>query len=155
MRPLMQGGERVFVKRVFQDEMQFGDIIVFRRAGQLTVHRVIDRRVIEEQTYFFKKGDATLQSSLVPESSLIGKVLVISKLKGNIHVSSRWGCSIQKLLGYVSCFSLNFWIPFERFISLFRNISCSRYYLPTYCRFFPLSRILIASLLPYQKQSEF
>ena len=153
MRPLMREGDQVLVESTRQDAVHFGDIVVFERTGQLTVHRVIGKRVVGRQMNIIEKGDATLQPSLVPAVSIIGKVLVVRKSGGDIHVASRWGYAVQRLLACISRFSLGLWAPLEN-STLYRYVLVSLHFRTTYSRFFSLIRMLVICLLPCRRQTE-
>ena len=73
MWPLITKGDRVLVEKTSWDRVRFGDIIVFRRAGNLAVHRALGKRTMSGKAYLLEKGDAILWSTLVPAEDLVGR----------------------------------------------------------------------------------
>jgi len=79
MHPILNIGDQVLVEKTVINDIRLADIIVFKRNGKLTIHRVLGRYDLGEERYFLEKGDATHLTSLVPVKSVIGRVSVIKK----------------------------------------------------------------------------
>jgi signal peptidase I len=106
MYPVIRRGDQVLVERARPDKVRFGDIVVFRQDEKLTVHRVIGKRKVGDEYHFQEKGDASLQSSLVPPKGIIGRVVNIRKQDKTILVISGPGRLLQLILACISCTSL-------------------------------------------------
>jgi|GEM_PF-2248816 len=81
MAPLLQIDDKVLIRSIKPDEINFGDIIVFKDADRLVVHRVIRKYhhgVCEGYT-FLQKGDATTTAEISSEEDVVGKVVSINK----------------------------------------------------------------------------
>jgi signal peptidase I len=146
MHPLMRAGDRVFIENISREKVRFGDMVVFNRGGQLIIHRVLGRRVIDRQRYILEKGDATLRSSLVPASSIIGRVSLITRSKGTSGVLSGRGRVAQLMLAAVSYTSIYLWAVLGH--------GLARRWQRHYSGFFWLLRLLIIQAIPGQRQPE-
>lgn len=61
MRPFLDyGANGIRVVPVNESEVEVGDIVSFRHAGVLVVHRVVDKGIDEEGVWFEVRGDANL-----------------------------------------------------------------------------------------------
>lgn len=89
MRPLMEVGDVVTVRKIKPVEIRIGDITAFEDGGNVIVHRVIGKSRSHGQLYFRHIGDASFVSRLVSGTTLIGRVIVIEKERGNIRLDSR------------------------------------------------------------------
>lgn len=58
MEPTIPIGSIVVAKRVNPDDVKVSNIIVFQRSNTKTLHRVIDKIVVNGSYYFKTKGDA-------------------------------------------------------------------------------------------------
>ena len=109
MCPVIKKGDRVLVEKVAWDRIRFGDVIVFRKAGNLTVHRVLGKRKIDGGCYLLEKGDAVLWSSLVPVEEVVGRVRSIESSGRITDAVSGYGRFLQMSLACQSYISLHVW----------------------------------------------
>lgn len=74
MEPNVPVGSLVLAKKITPQDVQTGDIIVFRRGGSVVTHRVVENQKEEQQ--FITKGDANDSKDLqpIPYSDLVGIV---------------------------------------------------------------------------------
>ncbi len=79
MEPTLQSGDLVIViKKVSAEDINVGDVIVYRRGGTLIIHRVLR---VEDDTLITKGDNNWLPDPPVRFQSVIGKVL---GLGGNV-----------------------------------------------------------------------
>ncbi|MAG79243.1 signal peptidase I [Candidatus Pacearchaeota archaeon] len=58
MMPVLDyGANGIRIKPTNEDSINIGDIVSFKKAGSLIVHRVIEKGIDEDGTYFITKGD--------------------------------------------------------------------------------------------------
>ena len=59
MEPNLYAGDIVFVNtNIDFEDVEIGDVIIFKHKGMNIIHRVIETMTINEKTYFKTKGDA-------------------------------------------------------------------------------------------------
>ena len=59
MEPNLYAGDIVFVNtNIDFEDVEIGDVIIFKHRGMNIIHRVIEIMTINEKTYFKTKGDA-------------------------------------------------------------------------------------------------
>ena len=59
MEPNLYAGDIVFVNtNIDFEDVEIGDVIIFKHKGMNIIHRVIETTTINEKTYFKTKGDA-------------------------------------------------------------------------------------------------
>ena len=147
MRPLVQRGDRVLVEKAFPDKVRFGDIAVFRRNGQLIIHRVLGKREFIGKHHFLEKGDAILHTSLVPANNIIGRVSVIKNSDRTIRTLSGSGRICQLTLACISYTSLWLWRVLEYCLTRGERAAYNHRWETAYHRFFSLlRRIVVRSL---------
>ena len=80
MVPTIDAGDIVVTYKNDKDLYNTGDIITFVREGSAATitHRVVDVSILNGQRYYQTKGDhnASIDTSLVPASNVIGRVAV-------------------------------------------------------------------------------
>lgn len=135
MAPAIKEGDRVLVERVHWEEARFGDIVVFRRADMLVVHRVLGRRFRAGRSYLVEKGDAVLWLGLVPGEDVLGRVRSIQNSRGTGNALSGAGRALQLTLAFQSYACLQVWgtiewlrrlahLPYSpRFAAAYRRLS--------------------------------
>ncbi len=78
MSPHAQAGDAVLLKEASRDDINVGDVIAFHplRSEGLTMHRVIDVRMVDGKLHFRTKGDAnaTPDPNLAPAANMLGRV---------------------------------------------------------------------------------
>jgi len=143
MHPILNIGDQVLVEKVFIDNVRSADIVVFKRNGKLTIHRVLGKQNFGEESYFLEKGDATHLASFIPAKSVIGRVRVIKKKYRTIHTISGGGRILQLLFSYISYTSMKFWLILEFCLTRGRRTTCQPRYPELYNKFFSLFNRLI------------
>jgi len=78
MSPYLQTGDAVFVIKTRSEEIEEGDLIVFKRENETYVHRAI----IKEKDKFYEVGDNQILGSWVDLNFPLGKVVSIERKEG-------------------------------------------------------------------------
>jgi signal peptidase I len=144
MSPMIRSGDQVLVERTGYDNLRFGDIIVFKNDKRLIVHRIIGKREVGGEYYLLEKGDAVLQSSLVPPKQIIGRVVNIRKQGKTILVISGFGRLFQLILACISYTSLRLSVMLKNILFWRKHISHKQRYDLAYRRtIFFLYRIVL------------
>ncbi len=79
MRPALEIGDTVRVRRVEPSKIRAGDIVAFRDGGNVFVHRIVRVDRANGSASFYQMGDAGGISQIVPADRIIGKVAAINK----------------------------------------------------------------------------
>ena len=79
MAPLIRGGDRVLVWRVAAEQVRFGDIVVFRRNGDLVVHRVFKKQRTANGLRFSEKGDTRVTFAPISGEDIVGRVTMVER----------------------------------------------------------------------------
>jgi signal peptidase I len=79
MAPLIGSGDRVLVGKVAAEQVRFGDIVVFRRKGDLIVHRVFRKHRTANGLRFSEKGDTRFAFAPVGGEQIVGRVTMVEK----------------------------------------------------------------------------
>lgn len=107
MEPLVKPGEMILIQKVQPRSINFGDIVVFEAHGLFVAHRVIKKYISNRRMFFLQKGDNGGQAMEIPEEGVIGKVIAIEKINGQVLRTDR---GIGRYINYLlSCL---FYIPF-------------------------------------------
>jgi signal peptidase I len=109
MSPLIKEGDHVLIERVSPGHIRFGDIVVFKVAGSLAVHRALGKRHVNGIAYLREKGDAVLLSTLVPEEDVVGRVRCIRGRGGLKNLTSARGRALQMVIAAQSLAFLVVW----------------------------------------------
>ena len=104
MSPLLEPGDTVSVNKAKLQDLQKGDIIVYRANENLCVHRYIYKFKKDEYSGFIAKGDNTYCFDQLPISmeQLVGKVISIRKNKKTIDLERTSWRIINYLLASIS-----------------------------------------------------
>ena len=144
MRPMITRGERVLVERVPPEKIRFGDIVVYKSNSILVTHRVLGKHRQKGICYFLEKGDALLQTSLVPADKIIGRVNAVRRQARPSRTITFAGRILQIMLGCISYMSLKFWVVLEYSLTLGRRYSLGYRFKEAYNKCFTvLRRILV------------
>ena len=73
MEPTLRDGDGVAVVRAAREELRRGDLMVFERAGEVTVHRFLGGK----GDRFLEKGDAHALGAWRPWPEALGKVVAV------------------------------------------------------------------------------
>lgn len=74
MAPLIRPGDEVLIESVPASQVGNGDIILFRRNGELIVHRVLRKLKKAHGVYFLEQGDARHLMEAVSADMVLGRV---------------------------------------------------------------------------------
>jgi len=77
MEPFLKSGDRVVVRTVYSEQLKRGDIIAFRSAGRVIIHRLMGGRKTDKGLVYCQKGDNLGGWTWIPEEAIIGKVVSI------------------------------------------------------------------------------
>ncbi len=97
MRPAIEVGDIVIVKKVSVDEISVGDVIQYREEHYTVTHRVVDVMQNGEQKIFITKGDANdVVDDPVSGDRVVGKVVFVIPRIGLVTLMLRdllkmWG----------------------------------------------------------------
>jgi hypothetical protein len=79
MRPLIEVGDRILVKKARAKEIRPGDVILFKRDGAFVTHRLLKISEVDGKQMILQKGDAGGIPDTIPGDSVIGRVTVVEK----------------------------------------------------------------------------
>ena len=68
MVPTFERGDAVIFEKIDKEDIEEGDIIVFKKGKVLVSHRVINTKEISSKTYYITKGDANKSQDANPVS---------------------------------------------------------------------------------------
>lgn len=88
MAPLIHPGDRVLVVSIPVERVRLGDIIVFKRNGDLIVHRVLKKLRTADNIRFMEKGDGTHMSGLAGSDTVVGRVSMIQGKAKRLNLNS-------------------------------------------------------------------
>ena len=96
MWPALKQGDLILIKGVSsKEEIQIGDIIVYRNPKGFTIHRVIK---LNENT-FITKGDANnMEDAPVKYEEVIGKTVTLNNKPFRIPFIGKIGLLINKII---------------------------------------------------------
>ena len=89
MLPFLRPDDGILVKKISFSSLQPGDIVAFKRNGEIHVHRFLFRKNTDAQAILITKGDnAWVFDSPVGERDFLGKGIEIRKKHGRIRIES-------------------------------------------------------------------
>lgn len=147
MSPLIKQGYQVLVEKAPPDVLRFGDIVVFRRHGNLMTHRILGQREFDWARCFLEKGDANLRSSLVPGKNIVGRVVVIRNSSKTFKTISGSGRLLQLTLACISYSSLRLLATLDHFSIHGRSLASNHRFIMFYDRSFSLLRRIVLRLV--------
>jgi signal peptidase len=90
MVPAMKAGDLAIMQEVELETIQVGDIIQYRRYGDLVLHRVVRIEMRSEGPQFITRGDANnVDDDPVPANAVMGKVVLVVPKVGWIGMAPR------------------------------------------------------------------
>lgn len=90
MLPMLCIGDRVLVQTVEPGNIRFSDIIVFKSADKLVVHRII-KKYSSDGKSFLQKGDNARVADIVRGENIIGRVTAVNRNNKIICLNdSKW-----------------------------------------------------------------
>jgi len=84
MVPTFSKGDGVLIYKTDPDNIEIGDVLVFKRGQVVISHRIINKVNFDNKIYFYTKGDANIteDEGYVEEEDVIGKVSSVVKYIG-------------------------------------------------------------------------
>ena len=119
---LHNDGDRVVIKKV--DELNVNDIALYKRGSQLVLHRVVKvykHKSNNSKGYGFCGDNQSKIEKIIPESSIVGKVITIYRKGKQINVNN----NIYKAYSWLLFCSL----PLRKLISPLKKLR--KFYFPT------------------------
>jgi len=103
MKFLISKGDFVSVKKVPDRRLiKKGDIVVFKESSghKLIVHRVVDKKLVNNRYIFFTRGDFNIKRDLEAktEEDIIGKVFFLKKYGVKINLENRFYRIMEKII---------------------------------------------------------
>lgn len=104
MRYLITTKDKVLVRRVGPEQLNIGDIAVYRRKDtEFTLHRVISKRHENDRIVFITKADFYKHvGSPVQREQIIGKVVAVKKSLFLLRLDTAFGKAISWLMAFYS-----------------------------------------------------
>ena len=97
MRPAIEIGDTVKVRRAESSEIRAGDIVAFKDGKNIIVHRIVRVRRTNGHLDFFQMGDAGGVSQNIRADRIIGKVVTINKNGREVRLDSLKQTIIKRL----------------------------------------------------------
>lgn len=105
MQPLFRPGDRILIQHG-SDGFRRGDVLVFRMADQIVVHRLLDIRTDQNRSYLLTKGDSVLRPDpRFSSDQVLGRVIGFSRNGRDVSVMKPfwrligWSIAGGELLG--------------------------------------------------------
>jgi len=104
MRPIIEPGEKVLVRKITSAAAKRGDIVLYRACGDHIAHRLVGFLTREGEALFLAKGDAGSVPEEVAPDAVCGKVIAIEKHDGRqLRLDSFRGRLIDGYLRWKNC----------------------------------------------------
>lgn len=105
MAPLIKPEDKIIARKRALDTLKCGDIVVFKRDGELYTHRFLYKKIFNSKIKLITKGDNSL---IIDKPTLaedyLGKVVGIKKGSNIINLESALWKIISRLIGVLSYF---------------------------------------------------
>lgn len=90
MAPVLNVGDKVYVKLAAQTNYELGDIVVFSVADSLMVHRIVGRFWTPQGRLYIHRGDAAgiMAFGIVKQEHILGSAIIAQKDGKIISISS-------------------------------------------------------------------
>ncbi|MBI1883722.1 MAG: signal peptidase I [Chlamydiae bacterium] len=79
MKPLITDRTELLLQFCKPDKIHLGHIIAFRNENEMIVHRILGFSKKANKLYFIEKGDNNPLPNLIPQESLIGRIVALKK----------------------------------------------------------------------------
>jgi len=85
MRPIIDSGDMVLIRRVSASNLHRGDIVWFINTdGKVIAHRILSKHYRTGKIYFHTKGDAQVEyDPWTPAEKILGKIYKVEKSRPN------------------------------------------------------------------------
>ena len=103
MRPLIQPQNKVIVKGCKIENLEAGDIVLFKRDSQLYVHRLLNKKIQNGEVILIPKADrAHTADEPFPEEQFLGRVVGLKKNSTTLNLERQPWRVINKFLYLLS-----------------------------------------------------
>lgn len=103
MAPMISPGDRVFVQAIGDRERpRLGEIVLFRRDGQLWVHRVCGSRTRAGVRQLLEKGDRNASGTHLALGDLLGRVCQVEKKDRRLQLNTGRSRPYHVLIALIS-----------------------------------------------------
>jgi signal peptidase I len=103
MLPWVRAGDVAILREVSPHEVECGDIVLFARDSRFIVHRIVERRIRNGQSFLVTKGDANPHADgVIVPSEILGRVERIYRGDRRIDFHSREKRALGVLIARVS-----------------------------------------------------
>jgi hypothetical protein len=76
---MIRPGEQVLVSKLPAEQINIGDVMLFRRGSDLILHRVLKKWRTDSRIHFKEKGDASLTCGQVDVDNVVGKIIIMRR----------------------------------------------------------------------------
>ncbi|MBM3248181.1 MAG: signal peptidase I [Candidatus Omnitrophica bacterium] len=99
MHPVLQPGDRIFVKEYSVNSLSCGDIVVYKIKDHIIAHRFL---YIKDNSHFITQGDNTKQiDAPINNDALLGKIVMIDKNGNKIDLETKKWKTTNNILGKI------------------------------------------------------
>jgi hypothetical protein len=96
---IIKDGDLITIKRIKNEELKPGDIILYNQENNFVCHRIISRHQSDGELFYITKGDVLLQAdNPQPASQVIGKVFCIQRGGRSFSIEGK----LARWIGYCS-----------------------------------------------------
>lgn len=85
MAPLIPAGSRIEVVAPQADQLDVGQVVVFKQGDRLVAHRLLFGCPLPAPGWFLQRGDGVSQAGLVKVSDIVGLVVAVHLEHGQRH----------------------------------------------------------------------
>ncbi len=115
MAPLIMPGSTVAIRACSGNDARRGDIIVFKEGNSLTIHRLLVRIPLGNNSLIYQKGDANRFGNWIRSSLIVGIVDSVRNVSGETSTLSH-KAGKRASLGQLGCTFLNMALHYPRII---------------------------------------
>jgi signal peptidase I len=117
MLPWVRPGDIATIRKISLEQLRCGDLVLYRRAGQLIVHRIVEKRGSLGAVRYIAKGDAHLHSDGVMErDEFLGRVVRIVRGSKCIDLDAPGQLALGLLISQFSLRS-QLWFPLASLVA--------------------------------------
>jgi len=106
MNPFLWKGDRLHIRQAAPEQLRLGDLMAFRRADALIVHRFVGRVRRDGRLWLRQKGDNLRGSSLVPVEDLVGRADLVMRGERTLDLTGRAARWRNRVLGCRAWFAI-------------------------------------------------
>lgn len=99
MHPVLQPGDRIFVKEYSVSNLDCGDIVVYKLKNHIIAHRFL---YLKNNSHFITQGDNTLKiDAPIANEALLGKIFLVDKHGTKVDLETKKWQLTNNLLGRI------------------------------------------------------